>query len=130
MSRHLQLENDPERDSDLAALLRGSESDAAAEVKWEQLGGRISRQAELPLARRRRQRRERIHGAVALAAAACLAAVIGINRPEHTPQASEPVLGLATEQELDRLISGRAEAEALLQAALEGPERTGSGLGS
>jgi hypothetical protein len=48
--------------------------------------------------------------------------LVGINPPAPAPQTSEPVLGFAAEQELDRLISGRAEAEALLQAALEGPE--------
>jgi hypothetical protein len=131
MTRYLQLDNDPERDPELAALLRDSASGAAAPVNWEQLGARIGQHAELPLARRRAQQRERRHGVLALAAAACLALAVGMNdllAPAF--QTSEPVLGLAAEQELDRLISGRAEADALLQAALEGPERTGSGLGS
>lgn len=130
MTRHLHFENDPERNADLAALLRASEPDATATVNWEQLGARISQRAELPLARRRRERRDRMHGVLALAAAACLAALVSTNPPAPAPQTSEPVLGLTAEQELDRLISGRAEAEALLQAALEGPERTDSGMGS
>ncbi len=128
MTRH--FENDPERDPNLAALLRAAEPDAAAAMNWEHLGARISRHAELPLARRRRERRNRTHGVLALAAAACLAAVIAIQPSASSLKTSDPVLGLAAEQELDRLISGRAEAEALLQAALEGPERTGSRVGS
>jgi hypothetical protein len=121
MTRHLHFENDPEPSADLA-VLRASQPDADTGVNWEQLGARISRHAELPLARRRRERRERTHGVVALGVAACLAALASTNMLAPAPQIGEPVLGLAAEQELDRLISGRAEAEALLQAALEGPE--------
>ncbi len=121
MTRHLHFENDPEPSADLA-VLRASQPDADTGVNWEQLGARISRHAELPLGRRRRERRDRTHGVLALATAACLAVLVGINPPAPAPQTSEPVLGFAAEQELDRLISGRAEAEALLQAALEGPE--------
>lgn len=128
MTQHLHYENDPERDPDLAALLRASEP--AAAVNWEQLGTRIGRNAELPLARRRRNRREQMHGVLALATAACLAVMLAINSPASSLPASEAVLGLTAEQELDRLISGQAEAEALLQAALEGPERAGPGMGS
>lgn len=64
------------------------------------------------------------------AVAACLALVVQTMPSSPTAPAGEPLLGLAAEQELDRLISGQAEAEALLQAALEGPERTGSTAGS
>ena len=117
------LDRDPERDPVLASLMRATEPDVAATVDWEGLRGRISDRAALSLARRRRSRRPWVFGAIATAAAAVGIALVIRTHSPPPPAVTGPVLGAATEQELERLISGRAEADALLQAVLEAPER-------
>ena len=117
------LHHDPEPDPALSGVLRQREPDVAAAVDWDRLQGQISDRATLPLARRRRSRRPwTLGGIVAVAAAAGVALAVWTNSPPP-PAASGPVLGVATEQELERLISGRAEADALLRAVLELPEQ-------
>ena len=112
------LHHDPERDPVLSGLLR-----QGAAVDWDKLQGQISDRATLPLARRRRSHRPWAFGGIAaVAAAAGVALAVRTNSPPP-PAASGPVLGVATEQELERLISGRAEADALLRAVLEPPEQ-------
>ena len=117
-----QLDRDPERDPVLASLLRATEPDVAPTVDWENLRGRTADRAALSLARRR-SRRPWVFGAIATAAVAAGITLVMRTHSPPSPAVTGPVLGAATEQELERLISGRAEADALLRAVLETPEQ-------
>ncbi|HEX2090767.1 MAG TPA: hypothetical protein VHG28_00140 [Longimicrobiaceae bacterium] len=142
-----ELSRDPAADPRLAAALRNLDPPPAGEVDWERLRASLRARAELPLARRRRTARLRTAArwarvVVPAAAAAGLALAVQTRalRPVGGPQSSGRVAGdigagrpaLVDEvvyasypaQEVDRLISGRAEADALLLAAVgEEPAR-------
>jgi hypothetical protein len=131
------LDRDPAPDPRLAAALGGPEP---PEPEWERLRAAIGERAALPLARRRRAarvrsaaRRERL--LVPTAAAAALALYLGgvdpfreraaAGAPGDTGSAApqpalveEVVRASLPTGELDRLISGSAEREALLLAAV------------
>lgn len=117
---------DPPRDPDLARMLRAAAPGPAGSPDWDVLRARIHERAELPLARRRKRRAPQWVQAVAMfGAAACLAVVVRGVPSSAPPPVTEPLISRSTEQEIQRLISGQAEREALLQAALEGPEADG-----
>jgi hypothetical protein len=119
------------RDPVLGAALRDAYGDAP-EMDWDALRARISADAELPLAGRRRARaRSRgLRAVLPLAAAAGIAAVALATLPgRRTPlsQADEAVvqeiLDLSVPGEVGALMSGEAADEALLEAvAGEGGE--------
>lgn len=125
-----------DRDPYLAACLRAAEGEVPMdEVDWSSLRASIESRAALPLARmRRRSRPRRWTGPiVSLAAAAGIAAVALVGTlhraPTATPAQSAQVAiapGLTIEdamradvsdQEFGILISGRENADALLQIA-------------
>jgi hypothetical protein len=115
------LPRDPLPDPRLAAALGGH---GWPEPEWDRLRARIAARAELPLARRRRAARVRSAarwGALLLptAAAAALALYLGRAEPAPQPTVEEVVRASLPAGELDRLISGTAEREALLLAAVE-----------
>jgi hypothetical protein len=118
------LTRDPERDPRLAALLGASEP----EIDWDGLRGRISAQAELPLARRRRGRSGRpvwVRSLLPLAAAAGIAgAALGLDpggtrasalSAEEQAMVNE-IAESALPGDLAPLLSGQAAQEALLEA--------------
>lgn len=123
---------DPVPDARLAAALRALHpAPEPAEPDWERLRAAVGARAALPLARRRRAARLRAAArwagaAVPAAAAAALALHLGGVRPfteRETPALVEEVVQASLPAgELDRVISGSAEREALLLAAVGAAE--------
>ena len=135
----MQEENEIRRDPEIAAALRMIDSDPPlAEVDWDALRSAIVARAELPLAQRR-TRSARLarwtRPLVPLAAAASIAMALwvnGLDRPDSgaiaegdsgtlTPAVTPEDVFQAdvSEQEFRLLVSGRANADALLLVALE-----------
>jgi hypothetical protein len=119
-----------ERDPALAAALRGMDGDAPA-MDWDALRARVTAQAELPLARRRRTLaiRRGLRAIVPLAAAAGIAALALGGLPGREPPLSqeeravvEEILTLSTPDQVGLLMTGEAAEQAMLQAVEEGRE--------
>jgi hypothetical protein len=119
-----------ERDPALAAALRGLDDDAPA-LDWDALRARVTAQAELPLARRRRTLsiRRGLRAVLPLAAAAGIAAVALGGLPGREPPLSqeeravvEEILTLSTPDQVGLLMTGEAAEQAMLQAVEEGRE--------
>jgi hypothetical protein len=119
-----------ERDPALAAALRGLDGDAPA-MDWDALRARVTVQAELPLARRRRTLsiRRGLRAVVPVAAAAGIAAVALGGLPGREPPLSqeeravvEEILTLSTPDQVGLLMTGEAAEQAMLQAVEEGRE--------
>jgi hypothetical protein len=125
------------RDPRLADALRELDPPPAAEVDWDRLRASTAARAELPLARRRgaARRRATARWAAALAPVAAAAALAfallpgGARRPAADavaldsgaaprPRVEEVVDASYPAGDVERLISGRADADALLLAAL------------
>lgn len=115
------------RDPALAAALRGMDDDAPA-MDWEALRARVTAQAELPLARRRRTLalRRGLRAIVPLAAAAGIAAVALGGLPGRDQTLSqeeravvEEILTLSTPDQVGLLMSGEAAEQAMLEAVVE-----------
>lgn len=142
----MDVDRTPTPDPRLAAALRGLAPEASPEeVDWERLRAAIAEGAALPLARRRRaarlRRAVRWAGLATLVAAAALLALylgglsplgdhVAINETPAADSGAAP--GVLVEEvvraslpagELEELISGRAEQEALLYAAVGQAER-------
>ncbi|HEX5723818.1 MAG TPA: hypothetical protein VFX98_00040 [Longimicrobiaceae bacterium] len=123
---------EPERDAELARLLRGLEGEPPADVDWEGLRASVAAQAELPLARRRRRPwlggvAGRVRAVVPLAAAASIAAGIlaleltRTESPALSPEDRalvEQIVEASVPEQVDALISGEADGNALLEAAV------------
>lgn len=112
------------RDPVLGAALRDLEGDAPA-VDWDALRARVTAEAELPLARRRRARTlgRRLRAVLPLAAAAGIAAVALTTLPDRRPALSqadeavvEEILELSVPGEVGALMTGEAAEQALLDA--------------
>jgi hypothetical protein len=137
----IQEEKEIRRDPEIAAALRMIESEPpVAEVDWNALRSAIVARAELPLAQRR-TRSARLgrwtRPLVPLAAAASIALAAWVNGiigpgtlstpiadgdPELVAPAVTPedvFQADVTEQEFRLLVSGRADADALLRVAIE-----------
>jgi hypothetical protein len=119
-----------DRDPALAAALRGMDGDAPA-MDWDALRARVTAQAELPLARRRRTMsvRRTLRAVVPLAAAAGIAAVAlgGIPGREKTLSQEEravveEILTLSTPDQVGLLMTGEAAEQAMLEAVQDGRE--------
>lgn len=119
-----------QRDPALAAALRGLDGDAPA-LDWDALRARVTAQAELPLARRRRTLsfRRGLRAIVPLAAAAGIAAVALGRLPGREPPLSqeeravvEEILTLSTPDQVGSLMTGEAAEQAMLEAVQEGRE--------
>jgi hypothetical protein len=115
------------RDPALAAALRGMDEDAPA-MDWDALRARVTAQAQLPLARRRRTLsiRRGVRAIVPLAAAAGIAAVALRGLPGREPPLSqeeaavvEEILTLSTPDQVGLLMTGEAAEQALLEAVVE-----------
>jgi hypothetical protein len=113
-----------ERDPALAAALRRMDGDAPA-MDWDALRARVTAQAELPLARRRRTLsiRRGFRAIVPLAAAAGIAAVALGGLPGREPPLSqeeravvEEILTLSTPDQVGLLMTGEAAEQAMLEA--------------
>ncbi len=140
------LDREPAPDPRLGAALRDLDPSPAAEVDWERLRASVAARAELPLARRRRAagaRRASGWARVVVPAAAAAGIAFAVNAgalrpsapsagsgprvavdsgPARRPGVEELVYASYPAQEVDRWITGRADAEALLGAAVgEGP---------
>lgn len=133
--------NEMHRDPELRDALRLIESDPPlAEVDWEALRSSIVARAEIPLARRRTHsaRLSRVtRSLVPLAAAASIALAVWITDPtartssnptvaDNRPDVAAPSItpedifqAEMTDQEFELLVSGRANADALLQIAID-----------
>jgi hypothetical protein len=119
-----------QRDPALAAALRGLDGDAPA-TDWDALRARVTAQAELPLARRRRTLsfRRGLRAVVPLAAAAGIAAVALGGLPGREPPLSQEeravvdeILTLSTPDQVGSLMTGEAAEQAMLEAVEEGRE--------
>jgi hypothetical protein len=119
-----------DRDPALAAALRGMDGDAPA-MDWDALRARVTAQAELPLARRRRTLsvRRTLRAVVPLAAAAGIAAVAlgGVPGREKTLSQEEravveEILTLSTPDQVGLLMTGEAAEQAMLKAVEDGRE--------
>ncbi|HYR09414.1 MAG TPA: hypothetical protein VEQ60_16635 [Longimicrobium sp.] len=115
------------RDPALAAALRGVDDDAP-QMDWDALRARVTAQAELPLARRRRtlSMRRGLRAIVPLAAAAGIAAVALRVVPGPEPALSqeeravvEEILTLSTPDQVGLLMTGEAAEQAMLEAVVE-----------
>jgi hypothetical protein len=139
----MQQENEIRRDPEIAAALRMIEGEPPlADVDWEALRSAIVARAELPLAQRR-TRSARLarwtRPLIPLAAAASIAMAMwanGLRAPEPVTapiaDGNAEIVAPAvttvedafqadvTEQEFRLLVSGRANADALLMVALDG----------
>ncbi|MBV9772976.1 MAG: hypothetical protein JO040_03460 [Gemmatimonadetes bacterium] len=137
-----ELPHDPTPDPRLAALLRELDPPPPmGEADWTRLHAAVARRAELPLAGRRRASRLRTAARwmrVAIPAAAAAGVVLAVQSgvlrqpavpgsvavggapgdTAHPVQVEEVVSASLPTGELDQLISGRAESEALLLAAV------------
>jgi len=137
-----QKENEILRDPEIAAALRMIEAEPPlAEVDWEALRSTIVARAELPLAQRRTRSARRARWTrplVPLAAAASIALAVWVNGLGRTDPATAPIAADAesellaptvtpedvfqadlTKQEFRHLVSGRANADALLLVAID-----------
>lgn len=130
----------PQRDPQLAALLRAAEPEPPLEaVDWAAMRARLSQRAELPLAARRAEARTRTavrrpRWLVPLAAAASVAVAVLAGRAAMAPAPADPgavavdssrahpavdvLVDGAVAEQVDDLISGQADADALLLAAV------------
>jgi hypothetical protein len=111
-----------DRDPVLAAALRDLHGELPA-TDWDAIRARISAQAELPLARRRRGRPlpRGLRTLLPLAAAAGIAAVaLTLRNPEPLSAADqavvEEILDLSVPGEVGALMTGEAADQALLEA--------------
>ena len=118
------------RDPALAAALRGVDDDAP-QMDWDALRARVTAQAELPLARRRRtlSLRRGMRAIVPLAAAAGIAAVALGGLPGREPPLSQEeravvdeILTLSTPDQVGLLMTGEAAEQAMLEAVEDGGE--------
>jgi len=110
-------------DASLAAALRSVAPAAPVEeVDWGRLHAALHDRAALPLARRRRaarlKRAVRWAALAVPAAAAAGVALVVLPEPRSSASVEEVVHASLPAGELDHLISGRAEREALLLAAV------------
>jgi hypothetical protein len=117
-------------DPALAAALRGMDADAPA-MDWDALRARVTAQAALPLARRRRALalRRGMRAVLPLAAAAGIAAVALRGLPGRDPGLSqearaevEEILTLSTPAQVGSLMTGEAAEQAMLEAVEDGRE--------
>lgn len=142
-----EMNHDPARDPQLADALRTYGEPPAAEVNWQALRSSINERAELPLARRRHERKQKsqvrwLRPLVPLAAAAGVALALGLNvigsgpdaEPQDGTQATgirplvEEVLGAQiSESEFDLLFGGSSTDALLLAAASSGESATQRG---
>jgi hypothetical protein len=113
-----------QRDPALAAALRGMDGDAPA-MDWDALRARVTAEAELPLARRRRtfSMRRGLRAIVPLAAAAGIAAIALGGLPGREPPLSQEeravvdeILTLSTPDQVGLLMAGEAAEQAMLEA--------------
>ncbi len=140
------MTDDPRRDSELADFLRRLDGDPPFDaIDWEQLRGRISARAKLPLARLRRgvawwnYTARWARAAIPLAAAAVLAVVVTFPnafRSDMQTQQSRAaasilereglalaVTGDVPEREVFDAVVGPTDKDWLLEAVMEGGER-------
>lgn len=122
------MNNELDRDPELAALLRGALPKPPADaVDWERLRGAVARDAELPLARLRRVPARRVRSWLPLGAAGLVAASLAVAlRPgaDRRPLPAEEriivetIVAESLPSNVDQLISGDAAEGALLAAVV------------
>lgn len=114
------------RDPALGAALRDLYGDTPPAPEWDALRARVTADAALPLARRRRARSlgRSLRTVLPVAAAAGIAAIAIATLPERQPPrlsaadqaVVEEILHLSVPGEVGALVSGEAADQALLEA--------------